>query len=298
MTSGQFLDDSIFRHRVLSREEEHALLVEVAAERAIQERAERERDKAVKERLLSQVTGQARTKLVLHNLRLAARLATKYRGRGLDFDDLVSEAVQGILKAADLFDPERKNKFSTYASWWVIQYIQRAISYQGRTVRIPNHVCAGIRKMIKYQARYWQKHGRAPKRRELIRHLKCTGEWVDEYIKSMEQKCLSMDRSVESSSSASHNLVTFHVLLTDERSADPCDSLVEKERAEVLRAVLLKLPVRLRVVIQLRFGLDGPPLTLQQIADREGVSKERVRQIEAKALDKLRRLVRLEPAEA
>lgn len=269
-----FLDDGIFHHLLLNCDEERRLLLDLTAER---ERGE--------------VDGPARAALVLHHLRLAVKLAARYQGRGMDFDDLVSEAVCGLLRAADLFDVEHGVRFCTYASYWVVQYIQYAIAYQGRTVRFPGHVVTALSKLWKLNERCWQCYGRPPKRHEIIRYLKCTKKWADEFVRVLNQKCLSLDYEV----GLKQDSVSF--FYTDPGCPDPVEEASRREQAEHLREAVRRLPARQRKVIRLRFGLDGPPLTLQDIADMEGVSKERIRQIEVRALDRLRLMVRPESVE-
>lgn len=274
MVVSQFLDGSLYQHRILDQKEERTLLEEMVAER----------DRG-------QSDGPARTKLVLHNLRLAVHHAKKYQGRGINLDDLVSEAVLGLLRAADLFNVGRTNRFSTYATYWVTQYLQRAIAYQGRTVRLPDHVHQAIRKLYKLNVRHQHRHGRLLKRHEIIRCLRCTGAKADELVKVFNQRITSLNLPLGDQQESVGSLYV------DPQSQRPEERAILKEKSERLKAALLKLPSRYQQVLRLRFGLDGPPLTLQQIANRKDfrLSKERVRQIELEGLRKLRRLL-LKPA--
>ena len=259
-----FLDNGIFDHPLLTSEEERTLLEEAVGDR------------------LKGFDGQARETLVLHNLRLAARMASKFQGRGMDLDDLVSEAILGLFEGIDHFDTHYQNRFSTYASWWISQRLHRAVTRQGRTVRLPDNIARNLRRLKILYARTQNRYGRKPKPHEVLRHLKCNGRWGKLMIRLLEQRISSLDDHPEGTDG------NYQHEVTDTRHPLAEEVASGREIGEQVRGLLLCLPERDQQVLSLRYGLNGDkPKTLNEVGRQYGLCRERVRQIERRALQKL-----------
>ena len=225
----------------------------------------------------------ARRRLSEANLRLVVSVATRYAGRGLPCLDLIQEGNLGLMKAAEKFEPDRGFKFSTYATWWLRQSITRAIADQGRTIRIPVHLVAHINRVRKTAGELLRKNGREPTAEEIAVRLEMEPDRVRELLQ-LAQEPVSLETPVGEEEDA--HLEDF---IQDEEAGIPVDEAGRQLLRRELMSVLKSLTPREERVITLRFGLDdGRPRTLEELGKEFNVTRERIRQIEAKALRKLR----------
>ena len=243
-------------------------LLTAAEEVALAKRIERG-DRAAKELMINS------------NLRLVVSIAKRYQGRGMQLGDLIQEGVIGLNRAVEKFDWRRGYKFSTYATWWIRQACQRAVSNQSATIRVPTHVHERRVKLGRARARLQAATGEEPTMEELAKATGLDLVYVQEALEAVEAN-VSLNQTIGSDSDGE-----FGDLFADENAQDPSEEAGEALRRKFVRDALRRLPDRERQVLELRFGFKGESTSLEQIGRELSMSRERVRQVERSALNKL-----------
>ena len=287
------IDDSVglyFREMgqqgLLSAEEEVTLAMEIEAGKEAEARRNDEilsPDELDAIANLCEIAEAARAHLIRANTRLVVSIAKKYRGRGLQFLDLIQEGNVGLMKAVEKYDYRRGNRFSTYATWWIRQAVTRALANHGRTIRIPAHLGGRISKLYQVAQELEQEYGRQPTAEEIAEHMELPAERVRWMLRTSRQP-VHLERPVGDESDA--ELGDF---IEDVDAPPPAETVAQKMLTEELGEILDQLTPREARILRLRYGLqDGESRTLKEVGEMFGLSRERIRQLEKEALRKLR----------
>jgi RNA polymerase primary sigma factor len=227
---------------------------------------------------------KARETMILANLRLVVKIAKEYSNIGLSLLDLINEGNIGLMKAVERFDPSKGGKLSTYGSWWIKQSIKRALANQSKTIRLPVHMVDRVTQIRRTSVQLAEKLGRDPTDEELAAEMNLPVARIT-LLKSVSRKPASLDSPLRENEGS-----TLGEMVADEKSGNPYEHLQSKSLVGDVNRVLAQLEPREADIIRLRFGLEGlEPLTLEQVGEKIGVTRERVRQLQEQALRQLRK---------
>jgi RNA polymerase sigma factor (sigma-70 family) len=281
----QYLNDA-GRHELLDKESEADLAKRYQAGMAadtLLDGKDLTRTRRARLRMISRDGARAKETMVQANLRLVVPQARKFSGRDLDFIELIQEGNLGLLRAVEKFDHTKGYKFSTYAVWWIRQALQRGVASKGRTIRVPAHVWELYGKLRSAELRLRQQKGGDPTEEEVAEEVGLTAQRVRE-VRDAMQELVSLDRPIGEDGDA-----TMGDLIPDLGVIDPADTALEGDALSQIDAALSELEERERLILVLRFGLHGQePQTLEQIGEHFGLTRERIRQMQNRALAKLR----------
>jgi RNA polymerase primary sigma factor len=230
---------------------------------------------------VEQGDAEAKERMINSNLRLVVSIAKKYRSHGVPFGDLIQDGVIGLNRAVEKFDWRKGFKFSTYATWWIRQAVQRSVAGQGRTIRVPTHVHERRQKLARAADKLERELGRRATHEELAAETGLALQHVDEALDVVEAR-ISLNQSVGNDEDAE-----LGDLFADDTADDPGEAAGEMLRRRAVRDALRELPERQRRILELRFGIDCEPHSLEAIAGELSISRERIRQLEGDALAKL-----------
>jgi RNA polymerase primary sigma factor len=226
---------------------------------------------------------RARAQMITANLRLVVKIARDYEGLGLPLLDLINEGNIGLMKGVERFDPRKGAKLSTYASWWIKQFIMRALANQSKTIRLPVHVVDKVAHIRKAEVKLRDAFDRDPTDQEVADHLGLNPRRIQQY-RDASKAPISLDAPI-----GADEPQRISEVVADPNAAAPFDRLVRENDTELVQQVLATLTPRENSILAMRFGLDnGKPKTLEEIGERLGVTRERIRQIQEEALKKMR----------
>ncbi len=282
----QYLNDA-GKHALLTKEDEADLAKRyqagLAADRMVREDSSLTRSRKARLRQIGRDGERSKERMVQANLRLVVPQARKFSGRDLDFIELIQEGNLGLLRAVEKFDHTKGYKFSTYAVWWIRQALQRGVASKGRTIRVPAHVWELYGKLRAAELRLRQQKGGDPTEDEVAEEIGLTAQRVRE-VRDAMQELVSLDRPIGEDGDA-----TMGDLIADQSGVDPADTALEGDAMSQIDAALSELDERERIILVLRFGLHGEePMTLEEIGEHFGLTRERIRQMQNRALAKLR----------